>query len=96
MELGGLLDLIEALFGVRVALFDEFADLVHIGLLLVDEGGEVSKDLVDLVDVLVYLSDLLLAFPEDRVVDLQIQRCRSFMVEPPPDDWSGLTVLSKK
>ena len=47
-------------------------------------------------EALLVLEPLSIQRPEDRVVDLQIQRCRTFMVEPPPDDWSGLTVLSKK
>ena len=47
-------------------------------------------------EALLVLEPLSIQRPEDRVVDLQIQRCRAFMVEPPPNDWSGLTVLSKK
>lgn len=38
----------------------------------------------------------LLAFPEDPVSQLYVQRCEEFMAEPPPSDWDGVFVMHSK
>lgn len=33
---------------------------------------------------------------DDRAAELMIGRCRAFLIEPPPADWAGITILDMK
>jgi adenylate cyclase len=47
-------------------------------------------------EALLVLETISQRWPEDQVTDMMIRRCRAFLVEPPPEDWTGVMVLKEK
>jgi adenylate cyclase len=36
------------------------------------------------------------SLPNDRLVQIHLTRCEAFLLEPPPDDWTGTEVATSK
>lgn len=42
------------------------------------------------------LGELAQALPQDRLIEIYLQRCRTLLEQPPPPDWQGVTRLAAK
>ena len=40
--------------------------------------------------------DILEAFPEDKLTRLYVQRCQTYLEDPPDDEWDGVFRMTSK